>query len=119
VVPCHFPGRTGIDGIGSRFITQCHVATTMSSQERLGRRRYLAVVGTATTGLVAGCSGLTEQSFESQAVGLDDAAREDLQLAETERSSPTTSRTGPSGNVEVSVTNHVTVYRRADAQEGE
>lgn len=99
----------------SVFITQYPIATTMASQERATRRRYLTVVGTAAAGLVAGCSGLTEQSFESQAVGLDDAALEELQLAETDRRSPTATRTGPSGNVEVSVTNHVTVYRRADA----
>lgn len=86
---------------------------------KLPRRELLvAAGGTLAVGL-AGCSGVTEQSFEAAPVVLPDAGREELLLAETSRESETITREGPSGNVEVEITNHASVYRRGPAWGGE
>lgn len=77
------------------------------------RRRFLAVLGLAAVGSAAGCSGVTEQSFEAEQAGLPDTAQEELALVETDSSSESLSRDGPTGNVEVTVTNHTAVYSRA------
>lgn len=82
------------------------------------RRRLLAsVAGLATTGL-AGCSGVSEQSFEASKVVLPSPDQDELVLTETGTDSNTVTREFGDGSAEVSVTNHVAVYRRAPALEG-
>lgn len=79
---------------------------------KLTRRGFVtAAGGTLTVGL-AGCSGITQQSFEATTVALPSAAREELWLSETARDAETVSREGPAGS-EVEITNKATVYSRA------
>ncbi|WP_276257962.1 DUF6517 family protein [Haloglomus litoreum] len=80
---------------------------------RLGRRRLLATLGTATAVSLAGCGGVTSQSFESSPTGLSATAQEELRLGEESRESPTVERSAAGGNVSVSVTSHTAVYSRA------
>jgi hypothetical protein len=82
----------------------------------VSRRTTLAAPGGAALAGLAGCSGVTEQSFEAAPVVLPDAASGELALAETVRESETTTRDGPSGNLEVSITSHSAVYRRGQAR---
>lgn len=86
-------------------------ASTIDSS--LSRRRFLGATGAAAvvTGS-AGCSKATQQSFEAAPVILPDAAQEEFVVAETARDSETITREGPTGNVEVSITNHASVYQR-------
>jgi len=79
----------------------------------------LATVGGVALAGLAGCSGATEQSFEATPVQLPEGAREETVLAETAADSETTTRDGPTGNVEVEITNHARVYRRGPASRGE
>jgi hypothetical protein len=84
-----------------------------------GRRDVLATVGGIALAGLAGCSGVTEQSFEATPVVLPEDDRENLVLAETAADSETTTRDGPTGNVQVEITNHARVYRRGPASRGE
>jgi hypothetical protein len=84
-----------------------------------GRRDVLATVGGIALAGVAGCSEVTEQSFEATPVQLPEDDREKLVLAETAANSEATTRDGPTGNVEVEITNHARVYRRGPASRGE
>lgn len=79
----------------------------------------LATVGGIALAGVAGCSEVTEQSFEATPVQLPEDDREKLVLAETAANSEATTRDGPTGNVEVEITNHARVYRRGPASRGE
>ncbi len=86
---------------------------------QLPRREFLvAAGGTLAVGL-AGCSGVTEQSFEASPVVLPEGDREELLLAETTQTSETITRDGPTGNVEVEITSAASVYRRGPAVGGE
>jgi len=80
---------------------------------RRDRRRFLAVLGLAAAGGVAGCGGVTEQSFAAQQVGLSADARDELGLAEVASDSQSVERSGPTGGVTVSITNHSALYSRA------
>lgn len=80
---------------------------------RLGRRRLLAALGTATAVSLAGCGGVTSQSFEASPIGLSTSARERLRLGEVSRESPTFEQSAADGDVSVSVTSHTAVYSRA------
>ena len=86
---------------------------------RRDRRRFLAVLGLAAAGGVAGCGGVTEQSFAAQQVGLSADAQDELGLAEVTSESETVERQGPTGNVTVSITNHSALYSRAGGLGGE
>jgi len=84
----------------------------------IGRRRLLAGVGGALATGLAGCSEVTEQSFEAATVALPQPAREELWLTETARDGTTITREGP-GDSELEITNKATVYSRAAWLEGE
>lgn len=86
--------------------------------KEIDRRRLLAGVGGALAAGLAGCSGVTEQSFAASTVALPESSREELWLAETARDSRTISRSGPADS-EVEITNRATVYNRAAWLEGE
>lgn len=83
------------------------------------RRKLLGVVGLAAVGGVAGCSGITEQRFAAQSVGLSESVQEELGLAEVSNESESVSRKGPTGNVTVTVTNQAAIYSRASGLGGE
>jgi hypothetical protein len=83
----------------------------MSGDEVVSRRDYLAVLGTAAVGSMAGCPDPRSQSFEAAPVGLSTEDQETLRLAETVREPITERREGP-GGTEVSITNHAGVYSR-------
>ena len=82
---------------------------------RLARRQFLAGVGAGTVASLAGCAGVTNQSFEATSVGLSSSASERLQLAESDTDTLTVERSAADGNVSVSVTSHTAVYSRASA----
>jgi len=86
---------------------------------RRDRRRFLAVLGLAAAGGLAGCGGVTEQSFTAQQVGLSADAQEELGLAEVTSESQSAERSGPTGNVTVSITNHSALYSRAGGLGGD
>jgi len=94
-----------------------------SSTERTATRRRVLAAGAVTAAVgVAGCGGITEQSFEASAVTLPEEDREALGLGETVADSQTLSREGPAGEVEVEITNHFAGYSRGEylrAQFGE
>jgi len=50
---------------------------------------------------------------------LPEGDREETVVAETARESETTTREGPSGNIEVEITAHASIYRRGPASGGE
>jgi hypothetical protein len=83
------------------------------------RRRFLAVLGLAAAGGLAGCGGVTEQSFAAQQVGLSADAQQELGLAEVSSESQSAERSGPTGNVTVSITNHSALYSRAGGLGGD
>jgi len=83
-----------------------------------GRRRFLCGVGLAVAGAVAGCSNVTDQSFSASRAGLSETAREELALEQVDSESRSLSREGPSGNVEVTITNHAAIYSRAAGMGG-
>jgi hypothetical protein len=83
------------------------------------RRGFLAVLGLAAAGGLAGCGGVTEQSFAAQQVGLSADAQEELGLAEVTSESQSVERQGPTGSVTVSITNHSALYSRAGGLGGE
>lgn len=90
----------------------------MTADETLSRRTYLVGLGAVATGSLAGCSGVTSQSFEATPVVLPSDDQEALSLDETAQDPKTISRDGP-GGVEVSVTNQTAIYKRAVALGGE
>jgi hypothetical protein len=77
------------------------------------RRTLLVLLGAGGFAGLAGCSNVTSQSFEASTVVLPPEDQEALRLAETSRGERTVSRQGPSGNVEVSITNKAAVYSHA------
>jgi hypothetical protein len=83
------------------------------------RRRFLAVLGLAAAGGLAGCGGVTEQSFAAQQVGLSADAQQELGLAEVSSESQSAERSGPTGNVTVNITNHSALYSRAGGLGGD
>jgi hypothetical protein len=90
----------------------------MSEDDVLSRRDYLAVLGTAATGTVAGCPDPRSQSFEARPVGLSTAVQETYRVTETVQEPVTERREGP-GGVEVSITNHAAVYSRTVGRGGQ
>lgn len=78
----------------------------------LARRRLLVAVGAVATAGLAGCSELTQHSFEADPVVLPGDDREALWIGEMGRDSRTVSREGPADS-EVEITNHAAVYSRA------
>lgn len=82
----------------------------------MSRRRFLAATGTATGVGLAGCSQVTQQSFEARPVVLPESARQELVLAETTRDSKTVTRQGPGDVGEITLTNQAAVYRRGPAR---
>ena len=89
------------------------------SGRRSTRRQVLAAGAAVATAAVAGCEGITEQSFEASPVTLPEDSRETLQLGELVAESQTISR--EAGGAEITITNHVAVYSRGAwlAAEGE
>jgi outer membrane murein-binding lipoprotein Lpp len=85
-----------------------------STGERSGlTRRELLVAGAAVaTAILAGCSDITEHSFESRAVTLSDERQSELQLRELTAESQTTER--EAAGAEITITNNVAVYRRSE-----
>ena len=83
---------------------------------RVSRRRTLSALSGAVLAGLAGCAGVTEQSFEATPVVLPEDAREEMVLAETANESESIEREGPTGNAEVSITSHSAVYRRGPAR---
>jgi hypothetical protein len=82
----------------------------MSRNTTVSRRALLrATVGGAAVGL-AGCSGVTNQSFEAEPVGLPSGARETLDLGLDFSDSSTTTREFSAA--EVTVTTHVSGFKR-------
>lgn len=81
----------------------------------LRRRETLTAIGSILTTGLAGCSGVTDQSFAAAPVVLPEGDQEELVLAETVRDSDTITRSGP-GGIEVSVTNQASLYRRGPAR---
>ena len=61
---------------------------------------------------LAGCSGVTSQSFEAEPVRLPTEDREELNLPETSFDSATTTRDPPVVDGEITITTHVVAYRR-------
>lgn len=82
------------------------------------RRGVLAGAAAVASGL-AGCSSVTEQSFEASPVVLPGPDRTELVLPETDRTSNTTTREAAGGTVEVTTTSHLAIYRRAPGMEEE
>lgn len=78
------------------------------------RREFFSMAGTFGVAGLAGCSGVTDQSFAADAVVLPDSAEEELALAETVRQGNTVKRSGPAG-IEVNITNQASLYRRGPA----
>lgn len=83
------------------------------------RRRVLAAVGSGAALSLAGCTGVTSQSYESSPVELSDTAQGTLQLAELTRETISDEERVAGGNVSVSITSHTTVYSRAAGLGGE
>lgn len=92
--------------------------TRSDTEPRLGRRQLLALVGSATAAGLAGCEGVTNQSFAASSVGLSSDAQEALLLGELARDAQTVERSAADGNVSVSITTHTAVYSRAAALGG-
>lgn len=77
------------------------------------RRRLMAVMGAVVSAGLAGCTEVTQQSFEAAPVVLPEDDQSTLMLPETGSDSTTVDREYAGGNVEVGVTSHLRVYRRA------
>ena len=76
----------------------------------VSRRGFVAATVVAATG-TAGCSGLTEQSFEAPPVGLPDSEHDEVRMGETADDPVTLTFDGPA-STEVEITNHTAVYER-------
>jgi len=80
----------------------------------LTRRRVLLAGGTVAVGVgLAGCGGITEQSFEATPLELSPANTDELGLTRQSASTDTISREGIGGEVEVSITSQAAVFDRA------
>lgn len=86
----------------------------------VSRRRFLAATGGATVAALAGCSGLTQQSFEATAVVLPEGTRAELFLEESFRDAATTTGEWTIGgeDVEVTITDRFAGYRRTYSPPG-
>jgi hypothetical protein len=76
----------------------------------VSRRAVLCATAGATAVGLAGCSGVTSQSFEVEPVGLPSGARETLDLGLDFSDSSTTTREFSAA--EVTVTTHVSGFKR-------
>lgn len=95
-----------------------HEGSAPRARRVRSRRQFLATTAGLALGAVAGCSGVTEQSFEATPVVLPSDDREELWLGETVRDAPTINREGP-GGTELTITNHAAVYTREAGLGGE
>ena len=82
------------------------------------RRSFLAALSVGTVAALAGCEGITNQSFEASPVGLSTDAQERLQLRELSQDTLSFSESAADDDVSVSVTSHTAVYSRAAALGG-
>lgn len=82
----------------------------------LSRRSLLGAAGGALATGLAGCSVLTQQSFEASPVVLPAGARDELVLAELAREAPTLEFDDPRGDGQVRITNQVAIYDRGQAR---
>ncbi|MDZ7729813.1 MAG: hypothetical protein U5K37_00560 [Natrialbaceae archaeon] len=77
-------------------------------------------MGSVAAAGLAGCLRHSpNQSFEATPVVLPEADRDALALGETKRDDYTIERSGPSGNVTVTVTSQIAVYSRHAGLGGE
>ena len=80
----------------------------------LTRRRVLRLGGAVAVGTgLAGCGGITEQSFEATPLTLSTANTDEVGLTQQSAGADTLSRSGIGGEVEVSITNQAAVFDRA------
>ena len=80
----------------------------------LTRRRALLSGGAVAVGVgLAGCGGITQQSFEATPLELSTTNMDDLGLTQQSTRADTISREGIGGQVEVSITNQAAVFDRA------
>jgi hypothetical protein len=82
----------------------------------VSRRGFLATTVVAATS-TAGCSGLTEQSFEAPPVGLPESEHDGFRMAESTVDPVTLNFQGPA-STEVEITNHTAVYERTTRSGG-
>ncbi|MFC7131636.1 MULTISPECIES: hypothetical protein [Salinibaculum] len=94
-------------------------STNDEPETLLNRRRLLTALGGLSAVALAGCGGITNQSFEAAPVGLSSEGVESLQLGEVTSDSLTLSESAAGGNVSVSITTHTAVYSRALALGGQ
>ena len=85
----------------------------MNYQKRIDRRGYLTSLALLGATSLAGCTGVTEQRFEADPVVLPPPHQAGLVLGERLCDSSTVTRSGPSGNVEVTATSQFATYGRA------
>jgi len=89
-------------------------ASDKATASPLTRRRVLLAGGTVAVGVgLAGCGGITEQSFEATPLELSPANTDELGLTRQSASTDTISREGIGGEVEVSITSQAAVFDRA------
>jgi hypothetical protein len=93
-------------------------ATSSGRDTVWNRRRFLTTAGTAAGIVLAGCSGVTNQSFAASPVTLPDADQRELLLAEATVTPKTITLDGPA-DTEVEITNQAAVYKRADGLGGQ
>jgi len=80
----------------------------------LTRRRVLLSGGAVAVGVgLAGCSNITQQSFEATPLKLSTTNMDELGLTRQSAGTDTISREGVGGQVEVSITNQAAVFDRA------
>ena len=80
----------------------------------LTRRRVLLSGGAVAVGVgLAGCSNITQQSFEATPLELSTTNMDELGLTRQSAGTDTISREGVGGQVEVSITNQAAVFDRA------
>lgn len=84
----------------------------MSHQNEFRRRDVLYGLSVLGATSLAGCTDVTKQQFEATAVTLPPTDQEELLLSETLRDSTSVSRTGPNGDLEITVTSHFASYSR-------
>jgi len=80
----------------------------------LTRRRVLLSGGAVAVGVgLAGCSNITQQSFEATPLKLSTTNMDELGLTRQSAGTDTISREGVGGQVKVSITNQAAVFDRA------
>ena len=92
-------------------------AASDSAETTTTRRKVLLAGATTAAAAVAGCEGISEQSFEASPVTLGGPGDDTLQLAEIVAESQTIERSA--GGAEITITNHVAVYSRSEWLETE